>query len=148
MSTVWCSAIAAVSASRDAGCDDSAGTNGPNVTTRNSASSQAERARRERRRVTCPKLTDLAELPFHFVDLVAQASGLFEPEVARGFVHLVGEALDEPAQLVAREVEPVGARRGATASSPPAPARRALVVAARADHLEDVGDLLADGLRV
>src|SRR5262245_35902002 len=145
MSTVWCSAIAAVSASREAGCDDNRVTNGPNVTTRNRASSQADLARR----VTRSKLTDLAELPFHFVDLVAQAGGLLEAQVARRLVHLVGEGLDQPPQLVARQIEPVDACGRSTPASPPPAARgRVVAVGTRTDHLQDVGDLLAHRLRV
>src|SRR2546423_1252752 len=88
---------------------------------------------RNRGRARGPFLADLAQLPLHLVDLVAEAGGLLEAQVAGGFVHLVGEALDEPAQLVARQVEPVGLRGARTpAASPPPPARRALGVAAGA----------------
>src|SRR5439155_6430951 len=88
-------------------------------------------------------LANLAELPLHLVDLVAEPGGLLEPQVARGLVHLVGEALNEPAQLIPRQVEPVGLRRAraAAASPPPAACGRVLVVAAGADHLVDVGVL-------
>ena len=65
-------------------------------------------ARRERSRA---QLTSRSSR-FELVHLVAQARGLFEAQIARGLVHLVGEALDQPAELVAREVETVGARRG------------------------------------
>src|SRR5450631_2775131 len=68
--------------------------------------------------------TDLSELSLELVDLVAQARGLLEPEIARGVLHLVGQALDEPAELVAREVEPLCDRR--------APARPATSSAAAA----------------
>src|SRR5260370_30691408 len=82
-------------------------------------------------------------------DLVAEPRRLLEPEVLGRLVHLLLEALDEPAQLLGgdpREVEHRGALRGA---SPPPTPRRGGVVAqvAGPDHLEDVGDLLADGLR-
>ena len=109
MSIVWCSAIAAVSAMRDAGCDDSVGTSGPNATTRNSASNQADRARRDTFRhgqfTEETVLPDLAQLALHLVDLVAQARRFLEAEIAGRVLHLVGEALDEPRHLVARHVE-------------------------------------------
>ena len=53
-------------------------------------------------------LADLAQLPLQLVDLVAEARRFLEPEVARRVLHLVGEALDEPRQLVARQIEAVG----------------------------------------
>src|SRR3954453_7681030 len=154
MSTVWCSVSAAVSASRDAGCDVTGATNGPNATSRNKASNQAVRARRDMLRhghlTGKTVLPDFAQLAFHLVDLVAQARRLFEAQIAGRVVHLVGEALDEPAQLVAREIEVIGAGRARLAPAPAATATALVVLFAGAhpDHLEDVGDLLAHGLRI
>src|SRR5207244_6067584 len=96
-------------------------------------------------------LTDLAQLSLHLVDLVAQACGFLETQIARGVVHLVGQALNEPPELVAREIQHIGARRGLprATSAPAAPsALRGAIIRARADHLENVGDLLADRLRI
>ena len=44
------------------------------------------------------------------MDLVAQARGLLESEVTGRVLHLVGEALDETPQLVAGQIEAIGAR--------------------------------------
>src|SRR6516225_4849269 len=62
------------------------------------------------RDVRTSRLADLAELAFQLVDLVAQACGLLEAQVAGGVLHLVGEVLDEARQLVARQVEAIGDR--------------------------------------
>src|SRR5438105_5104081 len=96
--------------------------------------------------------TDLAKLSLELVNLVAQARGLLEAQIAGGVLHLVGEALDETPKLVAGQVEPFRhGRPAASAATPPAAATRrgrAVAVVAHADHLEDVGDLLTHGLRV
>ena len=68
-------------------------------------------------------LSDLAELPLQLVDLVAEAGRLLEPQVARRVLHLVGEALDQPGQLVAWQVEPIGARGTAPAHRGRGPGR-------------------------
>src|SRR4051794_36056930 len=91
-----------------------------------------------------------AELALELGDLVAQARRLLEPEVGGGIVHLVLQGLDETTQVVGRhvgEVEHRGALRLTTPTTPASPALRRLTVAA-AQHLEDVGDLLAHGLGV
>ena len=87
------------------------------------------------------------------MDLVAQARGFLEPQIAGRVVHLVGEALDQPPELVTRKIEAISlgrrARPAPTAAAPSgATAARFVVVGAHADHLEDVGDLLAHRLRI
>src|ERR1700674_2766082 len=93
---------------------------------------------------------DGAQLAAQLGDLVAQPRRLLEPELLGGLVHLLLEALDEPAELLGwdpGEVEHRGA--GGGPSPPPAPRRGGVVAdVAGPDHLEDVGDLLADGLGV
>src|SRR5689334_314292 len=87
-------------------------------------------------------LADLAQLPLQLVDLVAEAGGLLEPQVASRVLHLVGEVLDQPRELVARHVETIrrrclGRRAHATApAAAAAAAARGLVAVARPDHLE------------
>ena len=101
------------SAMRDAGCDVSGATSGPNARDeeqreqpRGTLSPTGQRAGRRpiHLRETLP---DLAQLAFHLVDLVAEARRLLETQIACRVVHLVGEALDQAAQLVAREIEPI-----------------------------------------
>jgi hypothetical protein len=45
-----------------------------------------------------------AEFALELADLVAEAGGFFEPEVARGVGHLVLQRLDEPPEVVGRHV--------------------------------------------
>ena len=47
---------------------------------------------------------DGAELPLQLLDLVAQPGRLFEPQVTRGVGHLVLQRLDEPPEVVGRDV--------------------------------------------
>src|SRR6478735_3954553 len=86
---------------------------------------------------------DRLELPLELVHLVAQARRFLEAEPLRGLVHLLLEALDEPAELVGRHALEVGedcAAPPAAPAAPPAAAARAgagVVGVAQADHLED-----------
>src|SRR4051794_3403266 len=94
----------------------------------------------------------VAQLAPQFVDLVSEAGGVLEPEVGRGLVHLFFEGLDEPAQLVRGEVaELVAAPLVALAlhaAAAVASRRRSLAVAVGPQVGEDVGDGLADRLRI
>src|ERR687898_3169206 len=108
--------------------------------------------RRRRRSTRRDASAHLAQLPFQLADLVADASRLFEAQVLGGVVHLVLERLDELADVVRRDALEVEDRRplGAAPAAPSSPAGPHLVVLALpgAHHLEDVDDLLADGLRI
>src|SRR4051812_16123256 len=129
-------------------------------TTRNSSAS-GTRTRTGRRRTTDETVTSgggangsagVAQLAAQLVDLVSQAGGVLEPQVGRGLVHLFFERLDEPAQLVRGEVaELVAAPLVALAlhaAAAVASRRRSLAVAVGPQVGEDVGDGLADRLRI
>src|SRR5262249_53535745 len=93
---------------------------------------------------------DFAQLSLQLVGLVAQPGGLLAAEGGGRSLHLIGELLDHPTELVAGQVERVahGCAGPATAASPPPARGRRLAAVARPDHFEDVGDLLAHGLRI
>src|SRR4051812_710852 len=102
-----------------------------------------------RRRVT-GRSDGGAELALELGDLVTQARRLLEPEVGGGVVHLVLQGLDQAAEIVGRHVGEVEHRRALRLTTPPSPAPPALrrLTVAAAQHLEDVGDLLAHGLGI
>ena len=84
--------------------------------------------------------TDLSQLALELVDLVAQARRFFETQVARRVLHLVGEALDETAELVARQVEPLRGRS-------PAPRHRRALSPARG-HSTTIPHRRRRGMRI
>src|SRR5207249_1246005 len=96
------------------------------------------------------KLTGFPEFALQVVDLVAQSGGVLEAQVGGGLVHLLLQRLDEPAELLVGHLEDLLAP-GVLPGSHPAAAlgrHRGRIVGAAPDHLQDVGDLLADRLRV
>src|SRR6476619_543003 len=103
---------------RDAGCAVSSETSGPSATIASSTSANSTLqalAQRRSRSAHFPRIRPLlgvsdtgdheplahfSQLPFQLVDLVPQPGSGFELQVARGVLHLVGEVLDQPRQLV------------------------------------------------
>src|SRR5437588_5553833 len=95
------------------------------------------------------RLTGLAQLALQVADLVAQAGGVLEAQLGGRLVHLLLQGLDEPAELVVGHLQqllPAGRLPGGLAAPPLGRHRR--LVGTAPDHLEDVGHLLADRLRV
>src|SRR5688500_12519280 len=93
---------------------------------------------------------DGAELPLQVVDLVPQPRRVLEAEVDGGLVHLLLEREDEALELAGAEVLDLALALGVVGGPPPttvaAGDRRALL--GPTDEAEDVGDGLADRLRV
>ena len=83
----------------------------------------------------------VAQLAAELLDLVAQPGRVLEPEVFRGLVHLVLEARGSGARAPRAAAPPPS-----SASAGACPARGAARVAGH--RQQDVGDLLADRLRV
>src|SRR5581483_3100149 len=98
------------------------------------------------------RLASVAQLAPQFVDLVAQAGGVLEAQLGSSVVHLVLQRLDETPQLGRRQVaELVAAPFVALAlhaATTVASGRRRLAVTLGPEVGEDVGDGLADRLRI
>src|SRR6476660_1100046 len=85
-------------------------------------------------------LSELAELLAELVHLVTQARGVLEPKIPCGLVHLLLEPLDQPLEFLRGDAlrrleDPLLSRRARGGFLP-------------AKRQQDVGHLLADGLRV
>src|SRR3954471_20279622 len=93
------------------------------------------------------RLTGFPEFALQVVDLVAQAGGVLEAQVGGRLVHLLLQGLDEPAELVVGHLQDLLAT-GVLPGCHPAPplGRQWGLVGTAPDHLQDVGDLLADRL--
>src|SRR6267378_1727015 len=94
----------------------------------------------------------VAQLAAQLVDLVTEPGGVLETQISGRLVHLFFERLDEPSELrgceVTELVAPPFVPRALQTAAPVASGCRCLPVAVRPEVSEDVGDGLADRLRV
>src|SRR5437763_2173038 len=93
-----------------------------------------------------PALPDLAELLLEVPDLVPEAGGVLEPELRGGLTHLLLQRPDQPRQLVLGQLGQIAA--GGVAPTRPAVTTGPRRLAVGADLGQDVGDGLANGLRI
>src|SRR5436190_601679 len=114
-----------------------------------SAPARRERAGtgdRERAAAAARRSTHVSQLALEILDLVTQTSGVLEAQLRAGVVHLLLEGEDQPPDLVARELGEVAPHSIVLPRALVLPGRRRRL--GRPQHRQDVGDRLADRLRV